>query len=196
MGRDEKEMKEEIQFLKELQATLKHEDEHDNDGQASPRFWAIMDYRVVPTHEDFDVDRTMYYHNDGDHIEFETIEDLKEFLSDHYLEDDEQGGLAKLLNNEHTTFDVLWDFVQTWLNDDGYFNEIPVKEESFIVPDTMFLTKEEAKRHLELNHYHYTSKAHTFAMTAWRAPKVEKLLNILMYFDWDNIQLQGSEKTS
>lgn len=52
----------------------------------------------------------------------------------------------------------------------------------------MFLTKEEAKQHLKVNHYHYTSKAHTYAMTAWRAPKVERLLKILETFDWDSIE--------
>ncbi|KEK23505.1 hypothetical protein [Bacillus gaemokensis] len=37
------------------------------------------------------------------------------------------------------------------------------------------------------NDYHYTSKAHTYAMMAWRPPKVERLLNILETFDWDAI---------
>jgi site-specific recombinase XerD len=48
-----------------------------------------------------------------------------------------------------------------------------------------FLTKEEAKQHLEANSHHYSSEAHTYAMTAWRAPKVERLLQILETMDWD-----------
>ncbi|MFJ5622002.1 hypothetical protein ACIQD3_04540 [Peribacillus loiseleuriae] len=185
-------MKDDIQFLKDLQGELKTQE---NDGQASPRFWVIRDYRVVPTHEEYGMQRTMYWHNDGDHTEFETLENLKEFLTDYYLEDDEQGELKEILEDESTTFDDLWNFAETYLNDDGYFNEVPVKEESFIVPDTMFLTKKEAKRHLETNHYHYTSKAHTYAMTAWRAPKVERLLKILGTFDWNKIEEIAEEKS-
>ncbi len=183
-------MNTDIQFLKGLQQQMKWEDENDYDSQASPRFWVIMDYRTVPTHEDYDYDRTMYFHNDGDHTEFKSVEDLKEFLSNYYLEDDETGELEELLNDEDMSFEYLWGFVGDHLNEDGFFNEVPVKEEFFIVPNTMFLTKEEAKRHIENNRHHYTSKAHTYAMTAWRAPKVERLLNILMSFDWDSVQVK------
>ena len=66
-------------------------------------------------------------------------------------------------------------------------NLISVSEEHFIQPSTMFLTKAEAKQHIELNHYHYSERAHTYAMSAWRAPKVERLLQILETFDWDKI---------
>lgn len=63
----------------------------------------------------------------------------------------------------------------------------------------MFLTKAEAKRHIRLNKHHYTSEAHTYAMTALRAPKVERLLKILETFDWDSIKdtqytLKGESK--
>lgn len=182
-------MNDQIMFLKELQATLKHENEHDNDCQASPRFWSIMDYRVVPTHEDYGMDKMSYFHNDGDHTEFENVEELKEFLldADYELDEDDMEEYKYLLESDSSTFGELWEFIDDRLNEDGFFDVVPVKEESFIRPDTMFLTKEEAKRHLELNHYHYSSKAHTYAMTAWRAPKVEKLLNILMTYDWESI---------
>lgn len=183
-------MNTDIQFLKNLQQTMQWEDENDYDSQASPRFWVIMDYRTVPTHEDYDYDRTMYFHNDGDHTEFKNVEELKDFLSDHFLDDEEVGGLRNWLNDEEITFEELWELVMEYMNDDGHFDEVPVKEEAFIVPNTMFLTKEEAKRHLDINHYHYTSKAHTDAMTAWGAPKVERLLNILMAFDWDSVQVK------
>ena len=77
------------------------------------------------------------------------------------------------------------DWLQEYYDEDAYL--IPVREEHIIHPNTMFLTKAEAKRHIELNHYHYSPKAHTYAMTAWRAPKVEKLLKILENFDWDSV---------
>jgi len=183
-------MNDDIQFLKDLQATMNHENQHDSDGQASPRFWSIMNYRTVPGHPDYDNGHTEYFFNDGDHVTFGNFEDLKEFL-DEYFEDDlnVDEELQELLNNKD--FSGLWEYVEENLNDDGYFNDVFVKEEEFIMPDTMFLTKEEAKRHLELNHYHYSSKAHTYAMTAWRAPKVERLMKILSEFDFDTLNNLG-----
>lgn len=176
-------MKEDIQFLKDLQTELRSQ-EHDS--QAEPRFWVIMDYRTVPTHEDYGAERMMYFHNDGDYTEFETIEELKGFLWDNDFGDDDE--VCDVLKQESISFLDLWEYVQENLNEEGYFTEVPVKEEAFIVPDTMFLTKEEAKNHLKNNHYHYTSKAHTYAMTAWRAPKMERLIKILETFDWDSVK--------
>lgn len=186
-------MSEEIKFLKELQNELNTQD---NDCQAAPRFWAIKDYRMVPGNEDYDSCTTSYFHNDGDHTEFSKFEDLKEFLTDYYLDDvyeyldtDDIKGLKELLREEDTPFVDLWEFVNNHMNVDGYFDECPMTEEEFIRYNTMFLTKAEAKRHLELNHYHYSKKAHTYAMTAWRAPKVERLMKILETFQWDKVRL-------
>lgn len=182
-------MNKEIEFLKELQKQMRYEDEHDYDSQASPRFWAIMDYRKVPGHPDYDNGENEYFFNDGDHIVFNNFAELKEFLEEYYedeIKEDEE--LQELLSNNEEDFYELWEYIDTNLNEDGYFNEVFVKEEELIAPNTMFLTKEEAKSHLELNHYHYSSKAHTYAMTAWRAPKVKKVIDILLNFDWDSIE--------
>lgn len=151
---------------------------------------------MVPGNEDYDNCTTSYFHNDGDHTDLSNVEDLKEFLNDFYWDDvceyfeaSEINNLRELLDGEHTDFEELWEFALEHLNEDGYFDECPVKEEEFIRYNTMFLTKAEAKRHLELNHYHYSRKAHTYAMTAWRAPKVARLMEILETFDWDKVQL-------
>ncbi|QHZ46979.1 hypothetical protein [Bacillus sp. NSP9.1] len=42
--------------------------------------------------------------------------------------------------------------------------------------------------------YTYTKKVHTYAMTAWRAPKVQRLLSILETFDWDSFEKEGAVK--
>jgi len=36
----------------------------------------------------------------------------------------------------------------------------------------LFLTEDDAKRHLEINHYHYSDNAHTYVDHAWRAPEL------------------------
>lgn len=178
-------MNKDIKFLKELQQELKTQE---TDGNAAPRFWVIKDYRFVPGNENYDSGHEERFFNDGDHVVFSDFDDLKNFLEEYFeeeIEEDEE--LQNIFNDESENFDELWEYVEDNMNECGYYGTVFVKEEDYIVPDTMFLTKEEAKRHLELNNYHYTSKAHTYAMTAWRAPKVERLLNILETFDWESI---------
>lgn len=174
-------MKDDLKFLKELQQELNTQE---NDCQAAPRFWTIMDYKKSPGNEDYDSGEYEYYHHDGDYTALHNFNDLKELIEEYY-EEDIDDELIWYLNQED--FDLLWQYIEKNMNDDGFFNSVFVKEEEYIVPNTMFLTKAEAKRQLELNKKYYTSKAHTYAMTALRAPKVEKLLKILSEFDFDSL---------
>lgn len=175
-------MQEDIQFLKELQHDLIRQE---TDYQAEPRFWVIKDYRMVPGNDDYDDGDIQYFYNDGDYIVFQNFEELKSFLEVHFSDEIEVDEILKELLYEFNNFEELWNYVYEHLNDDRFFDTIFVKEEGYIVPNTMFLTKEEAKIHLKSNYYHYSSKAHTYAMTAWRSPQVERLLKILETFDWD-----------
>ena len=182
-----------FETLKELQQQMKWEEANDNDYQASPRFWVIRDYRQVPANEDYTTGSMSYFHNDGDLVEFNTVEDLKSFLEEQYEDVDiseykELQELMELLNDASADFDTLWDYVVENLNECGFFNSCWMAEESFIREDTMFLTKKEAQRHLELNHYHYSSKAHTYAMTAWRSSQVRAVVDFLMNFDFNQIK--------
>lgn len=61
----------------------------------------------------------------------------------------------------------------------GYY-----RNEHHVYPDTMFLTNRSCKEHIEANHYHYSSDAHSYAMTAWRSPEVSRLFEILDKIDW------------
>ena len=56
---------------------------------------------------------------------------------------------------------------------------------AFIVLNIFFLTKREAIEHIKANHYHYTDKVHTYGMTAWRSPQVERLFKILEEVEWE-----------
>lgn len=174
-------MKEEIQFLKELQQELKTQEV---DCQAAPRFWSIMDYKWTVTAEGHEDRITLY---DSDACEtMELDEYVEEILNgerkENFLEDE-----IEELQYEHE-FGSPSD-VYEWIEKYDESRYYPVYEEqvSFIAPNTLFLTKAEAKKHLELNHYHYSSNAHTYAMTAWRAPKMERLIKILETFDWDSV---------
>lgn len=172
-------MNEDIQFLIDLQKELK---EQDNDCQAAPRFWTIGDYKMVPCPEGYEEDYHVnmpnrdYYGNLQDLLDEIRKEEYDNYSDDAKEEFREIGCEISALN---------------WLKEhyDKDTEIVPVVEEHFIHRDTMFLTKAEAKEHLRLNHYHYSKEAHTYAMTAWRAPKVEKLLKILETFDWDKVEI-------
>lgn len=173
-------MREDIHFLKNLQEQMQYEDEHDNDIQASPRFWVVGDYKWILAHED-SAERYSVY-----------LPECAEVYEVNYLIESEQedGELSPEALEEIKEIECLYsalEWIKRYVDEDAYL--IPEEETHFIVPDTMFLTKEEAKRHIELNRHHYTSKVHTYAMTAWRAPKVERLVKILNEFDWERVIL-------
>ena len=71
--------------------------------------------------------------------------------------------------------------IKVWLSEytNRNFNIISYKTIDKIYEYTMFLTQKDAEEHLRSNYYHYSDDAHTYAMTAWRSPRVEKLINIL-----------------
>ncbi|QHM88835.1 hypothetical protein DXY21_02909 [Bacillus velezensis] len=167
-------MNQDIQFLKELQQELKNQD---NDGQAAPRFWTVGDYEWVEAREE-NAERYSVY-----------LPYIAEaYVLDDYLEDlKEDSELSKeaLTELKNDDFDDPIEWIQKYIDEEAEL--IPERKVHIVRPDTMFLTKEEAKSHINLNNHHYTSEVHTYAMTAWRAPKVERLLNLLETFNWDSI---------
>jgi hypothetical protein len=189
-SKGEAKMKEDILFMKELQNELKTQE---NDGQASPRYWSIMDYKWVVTAEGHE-DRVILYDSDACET-MELDEYVDEILSGERREEFSEDEIEELKwEHDHGSPSDVYDWVEKYDDETRYY---PVYEEqvSFIVPNTMFLTKEEAKKHLKANSHHYSSKAHTYAMTAWRAPKMERLIKILETFDWNKIEEIAEEKS-
>lgn len=175
-------MNEDIQFLKELQQELKTQE---NDGQASPRYWSIMDYKWEPTSEDHAEDMIIF---DSDACETLDLADyIEEVLHDRKdeFEEDEIEDL-EFLREFDSSPNEFYEWIEQH-DDNRRYYPVYQQEISYIAYNTCFFTKEEAKRHLENNRHHYSSKAHTFAMTAWRAPKMERLMEILETFDWDSL---------
>lgn len=172
-------MKDDIQFLKELQNELKTQD---RDCQAAPRFWVIMDHEYQITEEGYH-DRVSIY--DPDAAEAYEIEEYVKSLLEDELPSEAISNLKSIIDeNSYSKEEDLIEWIEENCNDVTIFYE---KEVAVIKQNTLFLTKQEAKEHLKANSHHYSSKAHTYAMTAWRAPKVARLLKILETFDWDLI---------
>ncbi|KON87442.1 hypothetical protein AF332_11795 [Sporosarcina globispora] len=172
-------MNEEIKFLKDLQQELNTQD---YDSQAAPRFWTVGDYKMVTCLDGCQDD----YHVHAPDREY--YGEINSLLKDIEDELDELPEEAIEEFKEISCEDSAMDWIKAHYDEDAYL--IPVRKEHVIHPNTMFLTKAEAKRHIELNHYHYSPEAHTYAMTAWRAPKVERLLKILESFDWNSLEVK------
>lgn len=186
----------ELEFLQELQNELNTQDDL---CQANPRFWVIKGSEKL-----YNVDEADGYElYDADCCETiaENMEEIYKYIRDEELDEIcECDGIKREISYEPPTFfgtgvikitetedksnyielESLED-IRVWLNEytNRNFNVISYKTVDKTYEDTMFLTQKDAEEHLRSNYYHYSDDAHTYAMTAWRSPRVEKLLNIL-----------------
>jgi hypothetical protein len=164
-----------IEFLKNLQNELNTQE---TDIQANPRFWVVAQYEWHACWED---QAQSYEYCDGE-SSYNNFDELMKSLKDNnYF--DEEGNFNGLLEDYEDIDDFHYDSIHEYENlpetvKEEYY-EVPVKEVHVIKENTMFLTKRECQEHIERNHYHYNDTVHTYAMTAWRSPQVEKLIKIL-----------------
>ena len=156
--------KETLDFLKELQKEM---NEQETDCQAHPRYWVVAQYEWVSCWEN-SAEKNIIYCPELEG-EFESFESLMDELV-------EQEYFSQEIFDEIATIDDLSEHL------DAY--EVPMKNIHTVKTDSMFLTKRECQEHIRRNHHHYNNTVHTYAMTAWRSPQVEKLYNILMNENW------------
>lgn len=188
----------EAEELSRLQDRMRYEDEHDYDCQASPRFWMIMDYREVVGVQDYDDGRNVLTFNNGDFVKMKDKADIRDHFND-FLEDEEGeeskfSELYQILDDDDKSYDDAVEYILENLNSDGYYDEIFLKKESLLSPNGFFLTKQEAKEHLKGNSHHYTSDAHTYAMTAWRSPQVTQVYQLLHQLDFNKLNQYDSRE--
>lgn len=157
---------EDLEFLKQFACKRKTQP---RDGNADPVFWSIRDYRNVDTPDG----RYVVVLDDGDIIFDEYTDDI-EILKDYLLENTDllEGDL---INDLSDLIDII-DF-------GGSLQVVRYDRVPYIVDLTgCFLTKEAAQDHINHNRHHYSKDVHTYAMTAWRNPEFEKLMEILEKF--------------
>jgi hypothetical protein len=178
--------REDIEFLKELQHEMLTQD---TVGQASPRFWVVMD-TVKDYWVDDGIDGIFVYSKDDAETVFEgEIEEVYDWIK-------ELDGVTECTNNFYVEF--MWndedysiegaDDLQNFLDEysEDTYNVGYYKYREKIVENTMFLTLRECKEHIESNSHHY-NKPHSYAMTAWRSPQVQRLYEILEKTDWESV---------
>ena len=138
---------------------LQHElNTQDTVCQADPRFWVVTQDVTMRCTED---DGPDYYMMSVD------------------------GEWEDAIRVETKDYDIARDIADSI---DKYAVELsPVRVERRIASDTMFLTLRECEEHIKRNHYHYNNPL-PYAITAWRSPQVERLIEILQTVDWDDVQ--------
>ena len=181
--------KEDREFLKELQHEMLTQD---TVCQADPRFWVVMqtvrDYWV-----DDNVDGICIYDKDGSESVFEgELEELPGWLKENFdkIVKCEYDGISVEIicedENEYLIDNIveIEDFLEEYAP--GQYSICNYRDREEIVENTMFLTLRECKKHIKRNGYHY-NKPHSYAMTAWRSPQVERLYKILQNTDWNRL---------
>ncbi len=182
-----------IVFLNELQNEMNTQD---TVGQASPRYWAVRDIERVYDIA-LEIAEKIEILRDGDVIA-NSFNDFINYLNAYLNENEKPFELVAFSSNREYSIDVKnqdgelirfcevsVDVLIDKLQDKevlstyyeyrarGYNEEFRIKESSF------FLTNDECKKHIKENAHHYTERAHSYAMTAWRSPQVEKLYELL-----------------
>lgn len=160
--------KDDYDFLKELQHELLTQE---TDCQADPRYWGVMEackeYGVTEEY----ADGAEFYSSNA--ATSYTLEELKEHLiEEEYFDEDQLNDFGV------DTPEEMMDFLEFNCRDDDYSLKYYRNSERISTQTSCFLTKRACKQHIKSNDYHY-NKPHTYAMTAWRNPEFERVLNIL-----------------
>lgn len=195
----------ELSFLRDLQKELNTQDIL---GQANPRFWVIKGTEKL-YHVD-EADGYELYDSECCDILADSTEGICNYINENLLDDINSNRLDGeefavtfehgILGNEKIVvrwldggsvddemIEELEDLqeIHDWLENQGYdYQIISYKIVPKIYENTMFLTQIDAENHLRANYYHYSDDAHTYAMTAWRNPRMDKLIEILQEVDW------------
>lgn len=174
-------MREDIEFLVDLQRKM---DIQDTDGQASPRFWVVRDYKWTMGNENI-YDRVSLYSCEEDWV-LSTDEYAYEILNGDRHDDFNSEQIRQLVD---AVCEDDNDGILRWAReyDNKGIEKVYEVKMDYIVPNTLFITKEECLEHIKLNHYHYTRDAHSYAMTAWRSPSVRKLWQVIENMNWKDI---------
>ena len=194
--------KEDIEFLKKLSETMRTQE---HDCQAAPRFWVVAQSIKEYVGEDYGSNVDLVTEDGDTVIENANVKNVVDYFMKEYSDEvkerritinympsyceifvlDKENGE---IEEEETLFDiddVIRFFEEHDIISDSYYRTVCYNiNDASICPDTMFITKESCKNHIRLNGYHYHNP-HTYAMTAWRSPEVEKLWKLLEETDWE-----------
>lgn len=176
---------EDLDFLINLQKELLEQNEKYKLYQADPIYVGIMDYQWEIVPEDRAEETHVLCFGEAEY----KIDEFVRYLLENYK-------LKKADIPENEIIDNIKDCLYT-TDDlrtaiDEYFSDIDssdyeliyVRKVDYIVQDCCFITWADAVEHLKRNKHHYSIDAHPYAMTAFRSPQLEKLLEIIKTTGW------------
>ncbi len=196
-----------IDFLQDLQFEMLTQD---HVGQAAPRFWVVEGTERVFCGTEYGTDGEILYRDTDECAD--GLEGAIKYFSDHYgaemeendvviEEDDVMNGYVVKRVVQHDDGEELIAAENVWTIEElidaleefdvigsSTYSSACYKLEPHIYPNTMFLTNRSCKEHIRFNHYHYSDDAHSYAMTAWRSPQVERLWQILDKINWEEMR--------
>lgn len=183
--------KEDIEFLKHLSEEFRTQNDNHKLHQADPMYFGIMTYDWVATAEGCGEEYRVIVDSEYD----ESLEDLADnLITDYGVKEGKSEKMARLEITNCTDTDDLQCVIREYFNvediDAEEFTLFEAKREGTLATDVMFLTCEDALKHLEANKHHYSNDAHIYAMTAFRSPSYERLHNIIKETDWDALRVE------
>lgn len=183
--------KEDIEFLKHLSEEFRTQNDIHKLHQADPMYFGIMTYYWVATSEGCGEEYRVIVNYEYE----ESREDFADSLIEDYgVKEGKSEKMARLEIINCTDTDDLQSAIREYFSEEDVdaleFTLYEAKREGTIASDAMFLTCEDALRHLEANKHHYSEDAHIYAMTAFRSPSYERLHNIIKETDWDALRVE------
>jgi hypothetical protein len=172
---------EDFKFLKDLQEELNNQE---NDGNAAPVYWGIMEDYEALCFEGEGEPRIPY--DDGTF----TLEELAEAIEDD-IDSFTQAEKAEWDAINKNDLDSVMDFVNEHWNEDRTIGEpywVEIKQQLSRYAGA-FLTKRAAKNYIENYGYNHDNPR-TYAMTAYRNFELDRLIKILKTIDLS----QGKQK--
>ncbi len=168
--------KEDVEFLKEMKSELETQN---NRGTRNP-LYVIMDKKELFTAEGYSEHRSCWVDDEG--TEWETLEELFEYLEEHYNEeleshyelDGDESTIKEMFLDDHS--DGCEELYVKGLTDK--FTLVHLQEISNIKDSGVYsFFEKDATEHFKANGYHYNKDAQTYACSLWRSPRMERLLN-------------------
>lgn len=169
--------KEDEWFLVRLRHELRRQN---NDSTADPVYWQVQQEEKIDSSDGQAYGYQIVWH-DGDFVEFDTVEEIIEYLNDQDHDDESVDELVEELNGlDNDDLDEAISCIQfSSIDNKDEWDIYAYKKEQVIKNGPIFLTKEEAKQHIRNNRHHYNDTVHTWGAYAWRSPSFEALITLL-----------------
>lgn len=175
--------KEDKEFLAELAHELRTQD---NCETRNP-VWCIMDKVLCCKPEGYG-DELRVYFKDGIYTKDEFAQELIDnySLRGEKKEDDAYEDICECSDAQDLRETVSDCFIDVDIMD---LDMVEVSLEDCIARDaTAFLTKKSAEEHLRINAHHYHKEARAYALSAWRNPVYERVIEIIKSTNWEEEQ--------